>query len=94
MTDTIEDIRNIKWIGNHSSDMSNFDRVTKFIVECTNCEEQMEAISISKKVGMGIEGVVTIEDIRNIMSDNENSKKMRGNFDKEGTECYYSEKIK
>ncbi len=36
----------------------------------------------------------TIEDIRNIMSDNENSKKMRGNFDKEGTECYYSEKIK
>jgi len=54
---TIQDIRNIKWVGNHASDAKNFDTVEKFIVQKDpdlDMQEMIEALTIKFRDGMGI----------------------------------------
>jgi hypothetical protein len=60
---TIEQIRQLKWHGNHASDSRTFFVVDAFVLDEENSlEDRMEALNIASSSGMGVESRVTPEE--------------------------------
>ena len=51
---TIEEIRAIRWVGNHFHDMKNFQLIDKFLSQSDDRVAMCEALLIQSRDGMGL----------------------------------------
>lgn len=76
---TPADVANLKWVGNHFSDMANFAACEDFLTNrCTSMEDACETLKLMSWHGMGIEAIATDDDVREHFECSETTPKLFG----------------